>query len=206
MIIIGAGGFACEVFDLIKDQYKDIVFFDNINLSRKKLYGRTILHSFDEVSEYFKNNKKEFTIGIGNPKYRTLLRNKLTLLQGEIQSIISPDVYVGSKNTSIGIGATILPGVKISNNVEIGELVMIYYNSVITHDVKISNNVEISPNVTLLGNSKINENVQIGANATILPQIEIGKNSIVGAGAVVNKNVPEGVVVAGVPSKIIKHL
>ena len=36
--------------------------------------------------------------------------------------------------------------------------------------------------------------------------LSIGENSVVAAGAVVTKDVPDNVVVAGVPAKIVKHL
>lgn len=49
----------------------------------------------------------------------------------------------------------------------------------------------------------IKNNVFIGANAVILPGVTIGDNAIIGAGAVVTKDVPEGMVVAGNPAKII---
>lgn len=52
---------------------------------------------------------------------------------------------------------------------------------------------------------KINEGVWIGEHVIILPGVEIGKKSIVAAGAVVTKNVPEYVIVAGNPAKIIKR-
>ena len=44
----------------------------------------------------------------------------------------------------------------------------------------------------------------IGANAIILPGVIIGENSVVGAGSVVTKSIPNGVVAAGNPAKIIK--
>lgn len=47
------------------------------------------------------------------------------------------------------------------------------------------------------------KNVWIGANATVLPGVTIGDNAIVAAGAVVTKNVPENVIVGGVPAKEI---
>lgn len=47
-------------------------------------------------------------------------------------------------------------------------------------------------------------NVWIGAAAIILPGVKIHSNSVVAAGAVVTKDVPEGVVVGSVPAKIIK--
>lgn len=46
----------------------------------------------------------------------------------------------------------------------------------------------------------------VGANATILPGVTIGKGSVVAAGAVVCKNVGEGVLVGGVPAKVLKVL
>jgi galactoside O-acetyltransferase len=44
----------------------------------------------------------------------------------------------------------------------------------------------------------------IGVNAVILPGVTVGKGAIVGAGAVVNRDVPEFAVVAGVPAKFIR--
>ena len=52
----------------------------------------------------------------------------------------------------------------------------------------------------------IKRNAWIGAGATILPGVTIGENSVVAAGAVVTKNVPDNVVVGGVPAKILKTL
>lgn len=52
----------------------------------------------------------------------------------------------------------------------------------------------------------IGADVWIGANATILPGVKIGDFSIVAAGAVVTKDVPSGVLVAGNPAVIKKKL
>lgn len=46
----------------------------------------------------------------------------------------------------------------------------------------------------------------IGARATILPGVTIGNYCVVAAGSVVNKDVPDYTVVAGVPAKPIKKL
>ena len=53
---------------------------------------------------------------------------------------------------------------------------------------------------------RIGDNVWIGAGAIILPGVTICRNSIVAAGAVVTKDVPPHVVVAGNPARIIKIL
>lgn len=52
----------------------------------------------------------------------------------------------------------------------------------------------------------IKKNAWIGAGAIILPGVTVGENSVVAAGAVVSKDVPDNVVVAGVPAKFVKDL
>lgn len=46
----------------------------------------------------------------------------------------------------------------------------------------------------------------IGANAIILPGVTIGENSVIGAGSIVTKSIPKGVVAAGNPAKILKPI
>ena len=53
---------------------------------------------------------------------------------------------------------------------------------------------------------RIKENAWIGANVTILPGVTVGKNSIIAADATVTKDVPDNVIVAGTPARIIKEI
>lgn len=46
----------------------------------------------------------------------------------------------------------------------------------------------------------------IGANTIILPGVTIGHNTVIGAGSVVTKSIPNGVVAAGNPARVIKTL
>lgn len=53
------------------------------------------------------------------------------------------------------------------------------------------------------GSITIGDNVFIGAKSTILYDVEVGDNVIIGAGCLVNKNIPSGTIVAGVPCRVI---
>jgi acetyltransferase-like isoleucine patch superfamily enzyme len=46
----------------------------------------------------------------------------------------------------------------------------------------------------------------VGANSILLPGVTIGVNSVIGAGSVVTKSIPDGVVAAGIPAKVIKKI
>jgi acetyltransferase-like isoleucine patch superfamily enzyme len=50
----------------------------------------------------------------------------------------------------------------------------------------------------------IGENCFIGIGSIILPGVSIGNQVIIGAGSIVTKNIPNNVVVAGVPAKVIR--
>jgi acetyltransferase-like isoleucine patch superfamily enzyme len=51
--------------------------------------------------------------------------------------------------------------------------------------------------------TRVKRAASIGSNATILCGVTIGEGSLVGAGAVVNKDVPDYAIVAGVPARVI---
>jgi maltose O-acetyltransferase len=56
---------------------------------------------------------------------------------------------------------------------------------------------------TKLGKVRIGNRVFVGASAIILPGVTIGDNVIIGAGSVVTCSVPDGVVVAGNPARVL---
>ena len=56
------------------------------------------------------------------------------------------------------------------------------------------------------GKVVIGNNVYIGNNACIMPGVTIGNNVVIGAASVVTKNVPDNVVIAGNPARIINTI
>lgn len=52
----------------------------------------------------------------------------------------------------------------------------------------------------------VKQGAWIGAASTVLPGVTIGRNAVVAAGSVVNKNVDDNTIVAGVPAKVVKRL
>lgn len=130
------------------------------------------------------------------------------ILNQEVQNVaVFTPLYINyGKNINIGENVFInfdctflaLGGITIEDNVLIGPKVSI-----------ITENHPLDPKLRngLIGKPiHIKKNAWIGANATILPGVTIGENAVIAAGAVVSKDVPDDVVVGGIPAKIIKKI
>jgi UDP-3-O-[3-hydroxymyristoyl] glucosamine N-acyltransferase len=113
-----------------------------------------------------------------------------------------------------------LGGVIIGNNVEIGALNTIcrgtLEDTVIEDHVKMDDHVHVAHNcrirrgalltacAELSGGVDVGEFSWVGPNASVMQKISIGKNSFVGIAANVTKNIPDNVVAAGNPAKILR--
>jgi len=142
-------------------------------------------------------------------------------------SYIDENVIIGD-NTKIWHFNHIMNGTLIGNNCSFGQNCVVGPRVKVGNGVKVQNNISIYEGVEIedgvfLGPSMVFTNVTnprafinrkteyrktlvkkgatIGANATIVCGVTIGKYAFIGAGAVVNKDVPDFALIVGVPSK-----
>ncbi len=114
-------------------------------------------------------------------------------------------IYIGD-NSTIGAYNVLWAGkseaiIKIGKNVMTGPSVKIF---AFNHGTKISEIPMINQPVTE-ADVIIGDDVWIGANALIMPGCKIGNGVVIAAGSVITKDIPDNVIVAGVPAKIVKE-
>lgn len=136
------------------------------------------------------------------------------------------------KYPEIGENVFIAPGVKLIGDVRLKKFSNVWYNSVLRGDInfieigeytniqdlclvhvtkelpaRIGNYVTVGHGAVIHA-CTIKDNVLIGMKAVILDGSEISENCLVAAGSVVTPNtkLPPGVLVAGIPAKIIREL
>jgi len=91
--------------------------------------------------------------------------------------------------------------------IELGDDVVIARGvSFITHDGGLNLFRKEYPGINYFARIRIGNNVLIGMHSMIMPGVTIGNNVIIGAHSVVNKDIPDNVIVGGMPAKIICDL
>jgi UDP-2-acetamido-3-amino-2,3-dideoxy-glucuronate N-acetyltransferase len=143
---------------------------------------------------------------------------------------IFPDVSIGDgtrlghyvlirSNTRIGEGCTIGSYVDLEGDVVIGRNVSLQSGCYITRGVIIEDEVFCGPRVITMNDKRICHRrsslvfvrdaprilraARVGGGSVLLPGVTIGVNAFVGAGSVVTRDVPDGVIVAGNPARIV---
>lgn len=121
------------------------------------------------------------------------------------------------QNTIIGNECSVGSGCILEHNISMGNQVRLHSNVFVPEYTVFEDECWIGPNVVftnskypntseskkLLSGAIVKKRARIGANVTILPGVCIGIDAFVGAGAVVVKDVQDGQVVVGNPSKVM---
>ncbi len=144
-------------------------------------------------------------------------------------AIIDEGARIG-KDTRIWHWVHVCAGAVIGEKCSLGQNVFVGNRVVIGNNVKIQNNVSVYDNVTLeddvfcgpsmvftnvynprsavsrkdeYRNTLVKRGATLGANCTIVCGVTIGEHAFIGAGAVINRDVPDFALMVGVPARQI---
>jgi acetyltransferase-like isoleucine patch superfamily enzyme len=135
--------------------------------------------------------------------------------------VIVGDQACVRERCEIGDDVVIGRGALVENDTTIGTLTKIQAMAYITAYSTLEDNVFIAPcvqttNDNFMGRTEkrhelrrgptIRRGARVGAGSVLCPAVEIGEEAFIGAGAVVVDDVPPGVVVVGVPARVLRDV
>ena len=204
LIIIGAGGYGREIYNLAKQtklHNKEYIIKGFIDDNCQALNGyHKYPNIISTVKEYKVDKDDVFICAIANIEIKKRIITELKQVGSKFINLIHPSARV-HENTILGEGIIIADNSTISCDCIISDYVTINSSVCIAHDVKIGNFTNIYAFVFLGGNVTVSSDVSIYTRATIIPNISIDEKSTIGACSLVIKNVEKKQTVFGIPAK-----
>jgi sugar O-acyltransferase (sialic acid O-acetyltransferase NeuD family) len=204
LLILGTRTFAVEVADLAADiQDLELAgFVENMERERceQKLEDLPVFW-VDDLAQ----SAKSYSAVCGlSTTMRSRFTDQVAELGMNFATLIHPSAKVSSRS-SLGEGSIVSVGVIVGSHSHLGRHVILNRGAMVGHHTEVGDYVTIQPGANVAGACSIGDATYIGMGAIVIDHITIGSHSVVGAGAVVTKDVPDNVLVVGVPAKIVKE-
>lgn len=158
-----------------------------------------------QLDDFVPEPGESYLLGPTHPnrfRLNDLVRSRFGI---EFCTLVHPRAYV-SALAALGPGAFVGANSVIAAGTRLESHVFVNRGVTIGHDVRIGPFSRIQPGANLGGLSEVGAGATIGIGATLVERLRIGAGSVVAAGAVVLEDVPEHVMVAGVPATVRKRL
>lgn len=210
-IVIGAGGHAGVVVDLLLAHSANILFLTDANAERhgSKVLDMPIVGTDAQISDHTPNTVY-LAMGLGiSGRGHILMENtqrRLDLARAfagrgyRFPPLVHPTAVV-ARNAELGDGAQIMAGTVIQPNCRIGAFAVINTGANVDHDSSVGAGSHVAPGATLCGRVAIGEAAYVGAGATVVNNKTLGDRVLVTAGSVVISDAAAGSRLAGNPAK-----
>lgn len=208
-VIVGGGGHARVVIDALRASglgRPEAVLEAATERHGSRVDGVEIIGGDDRMPALRARGITHFVMGIGgagnNQPRRRLF--ELALAQGlQPLTLVHPSAVVSAAATLAG-GVQVLARGVVNPGASLGTNVIVNTGAIVEHDCIIGAHVHVASGACLAGGVRVGEGAHIGAGSVTRQGCTIGREAVVAAGAAVVSDVPEQVVVAGVPAVVLK--
>lgn len=208
IVIVGAGGHAREVLDLVEAINQEVRRFEILGFVVEPGYEQPgtminempVLGHFDWLEARKHEVKAVCGVGFSAPRFRVV--QKLEALEVEFVNLVHPRAIL-TRWVTMGYGVIVAAGCILTNQVRIGNHAHINRMSNVGHDNVLEDFVTVSPGVNLSGNVTLKQGAFIGTGASIIEGQTVGAWSRIGAGAAVIHDIPENTTAVGVPAEVV---
>ena len=208
IVILGAGGHAREVLDLVEAINQQKPQFDTLGFIVEPGYEqpgtiineKPVLGHFDWLEGRTDEVRAVCGVGFSAPRFRIV--QKAEAIGVEFVNLVHPRASL-TRWMTMGRGVIITAGCILTNQIKIGDHVHINRMSNVGHDNTLEDFVTVSPGVNLSGNVTLRQGCFIGTGASIIEGKTVGAWARVGAGAAVIDDLPDNTTAVGVPAEVV---
>ena len=207
--IIGAGGFAKEVYFLAQNnlestwQFGGFIDYQPKNTSIPCRGKDELVIDENKFLDTIKPSENvRIYIGIGDGKKINQITSKFS--EFDFPNLIASDFIGDIQSIQLDRGNIILSGCIFTVDIEIGSFNIFNLNTTLGHDSIIRDCNVFNPGCNISGSVNIGSNNLFGTNSTVLQNLRIGNNNILGASSLANKDFENDNIMVGIPAKPIR--
>ncbi|CAG2137378.1 acetyltransferase [Cupriavidus numazuensis] len=205
IVIIGAGGHAKSVIDVVETQRKHHIV-GLVDTSPREVMGYRVLGDETALPMIVREYRIDGAlIAIGDNSVRAQVAERIRALCPELRfpAAIHPATSIG-RGTTIGEGSVVMAGAVINTCTTLGRHCIINTGACVDHDCEVGDYASLAPGIVTGGECKIGAFAAIGLGANLIHGITIGDDVIIGAGSLVARDIEPLTVAYGVPAKVVR--
>ena len=209
LVILGTGGFAREVHQLLEDcnaqrsTWNVVGFLDDHSANVSDF-----IHNLPILGprEWLEGKRISVAVGLGVPHSRRRIVDDIRRIANDVSypTLVHPTAWIGNR-IKFGTGVIVCAGARLTTDLTVGDYVHLNLNTTVGHDSVLHDFVTAAPAVNVSGAVNVGTGCDLGTGSTIIQGINVGAWTVVGAGAVVVRDLPPNVTAVGTPAKPIKE-
>jgi acetyltransferase EpsM len=209
VVIWGAGGHALVVADILRVRAEYVIvglLYDGTPGRRgERVNGFEVLGGRERLDDLKSQGATHVIFGFGDCTARLQLASSVEAMGLEWATAVHPRATV-AVDALIGLGTVVAAGAVVNPGARVGRHCIINTGATVDHECILGDAVHVGPGAHLGGRCVVGDAAWIGIGAIVLDRIRIGAGSMIGAGAVITRDVPEKVVVYGVPGRVVRSV
>ncbi|TMQ73045.1 MAG: acetyltransferase [Candidatus Eisenbacteria bacterium] len=207
LVVWGASGHAKVVADIVRLQgdHEIIGFLDDRDPSAagRPFCGSSVLGGRERLPALREEGVTHVLFGFGDGAARLRLGVLVRDLGFALATAVHPRAVVAG-DVGIGPGSVVAAGAVVGPGAVIGENVIVNTLAGIDHDCVVERGAHVCPGARLGGFVVVKETAWVGLGTTVRDRVTIGRGTVVGAGSLVLRDLPDGVVAYGTPAAIAR--
>lgn len=204
-VIIGAGEYSRVVLEilLLQDDFEIAGFLDdNEFLQSKNIFHHPVIGGTDLAENLIKDGIDHFIVTVGIPRIRKLLFEKCIKAGMIPLNAIHPQACI-SPWAALDKGIVVEAFSVVAAGCIVEKGCFITQNCSISHDCILEEYCHIAPGAHMGGGVSIGRGTLVGVGVSLAPHITVGGSVIITPGSSVDRSIPAGSVVEGVPGRVM---
>jgi sugar O-acyltransferase (sialic acid O-acetyltransferase NeuD family) len=209
LLLFGAGGHAHALLAVLERHagFTPVGLIDSFQTPGTLAHGIPILGGESDVPQLCRSHGvRHLPVASGYNLQRQAITMRLAAAcppEAEFPALIDPTAVVAS-DARLGAGAVVMAQAHVGAGCELGAGVLVNTHASMDHDCRMGPYASLAPGVIAGGCVWIGDRSAIGLGAQLRNGIEIGADTVVGAGSLMLRSLPAGVMAYGSPAAVVR--